>query len=156
MSSTTTRLMWGAVPPLVVLLNARWRQASELCSPHSGHCGLLCLLAPLPRKKWHEIQLHEGWGSCEVPAVVTRAMKIEKPNLVPCLFICRESRSAGMARRGLLQYYIYHVRFQFHLFFIRFLINHVVDRLKRWYMSLPSQALGIIRIGQGLFGSVSR
>ena len=48
MSSTTTRLLRGAAPPLVVLLNARSQWDGELHSSHTWYCGLLCLLAPSP------------------------------------------------------------------------------------------------------------
>ena len=46
MSSTTTWLLRGAAPPLVVLVHVRWQGASKLCSTHSGHCNLFRSVSP--------------------------------------------------------------------------------------------------------------
>ena len=50
MSSTTTRLLQGAVPPLVALSHARWRWASELCSAHCGCLHVIALTNSVPMK----------------------------------------------------------------------------------------------------------
>ena len=95
MSSTTTFLLRGMAPPLVILLNARWQQGWWATQFVQRALWFVGLASSLLHWKRHEIQLHYGRG------IVTGAIKIEKPNLLPCVHL-QGSSSAGTARLGLL------------------------------------------------------
>ena len=94
--ASTGQLLHGEALPLVVLVHTKSWQASEPCSTHIGCCGLLCSASHSPRSEviWDPVaqgMTHLGNARhCE-----SNRIKTEKPNILPCQFICGESRVAA-------------------------------------------------------------